>query len=166
MSIPSLLHVLDHSKAKGSHKLVLIEIANACNKTDGLAWISFTTIANRSGISRRQVIRLVNDLIATGELEEHLGKGPRGLTAYRISTGDMVTPVGRSTNDKSDTRLVTNPTTVSCNTEPNSPEIELNDKNRGITEEDALGLGLTPGTRMFKLATGELRSDENVYTQS
>jgi helix-turn-helix protein len=156
MSIPSLLHVLDHSKAKGSHKLVLVEIANACNKTDGLAWVSFTTIANRSGISRRQVIRLVADLIATGELEEHPGKGPRGLTAYRIPTGDTMSPVKELTGDKSDTRLVTNSTTVSCI----EPIISETGKERWLTPEEAMAIGLTKGTRLYRKAIGELGPTE------
>jgi hypothetical protein len=159
MSIPSLLHVLDHSKAKGSHKLVLIEIANACNKTDGLAWISFTTMSNRSGISRRQVIRLVADLIATGELEEHPGKGPRGLTAYRIPTSDTMSPVGGSTSDKSSTRLVTNSTPIEPVFEPDISEPEAHDE-QWLTREQALALGMTEGTRMFRKAIGELEPDE------
>ena len=69
MAIPTLLHVLNNSKAKKSHRLVLIEIANNVNDDNGLAWPTYKTLANRTGLTRRRVIDLVAQLNALGEIE-------------------------------------------------------------------------------------------------
>src|SRR5687767_11939554 len=84
MSISTLLHVLNHSKTKKSHRLVLIEIANHVNDESGLAWPSQNTIARRTGLSRRWVNEIIGELAATGELKIIPEGGPDGEQAYSI----------------------------------------------------------------------------------
>jgi hypothetical protein len=52
MAINTLLYVPACSKAKKSHRLVLIQIANHMN-SEGLGWTVRNTLARETGLSRR-----------------------------------------------------------------------------------------------------------------
>jgi hypothetical protein len=93
MAIATLLHVLNNSKAKNSHRLVLIEIANHVNDTNGLASPTYQTIANKVGLTRRRVIDLVADLNALGEIEILPHGSPTGGQAYRFRGGETISPL-------------------------------------------------------------------------
>jgi hypothetical protein len=68
-------------KAKKSHRLVLLEIANHVNDDNGLAWPSQNTIARRTGLSRRWIVEIIADLVAVGELKIIPEGGPNGEQA-------------------------------------------------------------------------------------
>ena len=91
MAIDKILYVFTHSKAKKSHKLVLLEIANHTNQ-EGLAWPSYRTLIAKTGLSRRRVIDIVADLHAVGELEVLPHGSPHGSQAYRIPGGATIAP--------------------------------------------------------------------------
>lgn len=71
--------VLNHSRAQGTDKVVLLGIAN--HDGDGGAWPSITTLARYANVSESAVIRSLRRLEATGELTTHLNGG--GTVATR-----------------------------------------------------------------------------------
>jgi Helix-turn-helix domain len=155
MAIDTLLHVLNNSKAKKSHRLVLIEIANHIN-ADGLAWPSYQRLANRTGLTRSWVIKIVSQLQAVGELEILPNSSPTGGQAYRIPTGVLSTPGMKS-------RGVVSSQEVVYSVDPNLIYESVyctNDTEDYLTAEQAVAFGLTPGSRLFKKATGELKPEE------
>jgi hypothetical protein len=158
MAIDKILYVLTHSKAKKSHQLVLLRIANRIN-SEGLAWPSYATLASETGLSRRHVIRIVADLQAVGELEILPEGSPYGTPAYRIPGSDTMSPGMKSRGDKNDTELVT-----SCH--PNQlieslyRKNDSNEEEAWLTPDEAVRLGLSPGSRLYQKATGELLPEE------
>ena len=106
MSIPTLLHVLNNSKAKKSHRLVLLEIANHVNDYNGLAWPTYQTIANKTGLTRRRVIDLVADLNALGEIEILPHGSPTGGQAYRVRRSEIVSLPAQMSSEKNDKKGV------------------------------------------------------------
>jgi len=111
MSIEAVATVLNHSKAKGRAKLVLIGIANHLG--DQGAWPSISTLARYANASERSVKRDLQELMILGELQVDLQSAPMhgqyktnlywitiqpGVTG-EVSRGDSsgksgVTPVG------------------------------------------------------------------------
>jgi hypothetical protein len=177
MAINTLLHVLNNSKAKKSHKLVLIEIANHTN-SEGLAWPSYQTLANKTGLTRRRVIDLVADLAAVGELEILPTGSPTGGQAYRIPTGDddapsprmksrgeIVSPDDSTPGEIFDRELV-KPFHPNLYIESLYPKNNANEEETWLTPDEAVKLGLTVGSRMFRMATGELLAGNNVIFPS
>ena len=67
MSIHCLSRVWENSKAKGGNLLVLLALADIA-KPSGYCWPSYSYIAKMSRLSDRQVIRIVSQLVETGEL--------------------------------------------------------------------------------------------------
>jgi hypothetical protein len=153
MAIDKILYVLNHSKAKKSHRLVLLEIANHTN-SEGLAWPSYRTLIAKTGLSRRRVIDIVADLLAVGELEVLPHGSPHGGQAYRIPGGATIAPGMKSSGAKNDTQGV-QPLHPNLLIESLYLQNETDDKNEWLTHEQAVKIGLTPGSRLCKLATGE-----------
>ena len=111
MSIEAVATVLNHSRATGRAKLVLIGIANHLG--DQGAWPSISTLARYANASERSVKRDIQELMNLGELQVDLQSAPMngqyktnlywitidsGVTA-QVSRGDKlgksgVTPVG------------------------------------------------------------------------
>jgi hypothetical protein len=96
MSVEAIALVLNHSKAKGTAKLVLIGIAN--HEGDGGSWPSIGTLARYANVDARSVQRAIEVLTDMGELAvEVKGGGTVGTRAdrrtnrYRI----LVTPSTR-----------------------------------------------------------------------
>jgi hypothetical protein len=168
MAINTLLHVLNNSKAKKSHKLVLIEIANHTN-SEGLAWPSYQTLANKTGLSRRRVIDLVADLSAVGEVEILPEGGPHGEQGYRIPTGEVRTPRMKSRgetispDDLTPGEIFDTPLVKSFHPNLYIESVyfknESNEEEAWLTPNEAVKLGLTPGSRMYRQATGEVLPD-------
>jgi hypothetical protein len=158
MAINTLLYVLSHSKAKKSHRLVLIEIANHTNK-EGLAWPSYQRLADRTGLTRSWVIKIVAELQRVGELEILPTGSPSGGHAYRIPTGVVSTP------DEIIPGVVSHSEVV-YSVHPNLiyeslyPQTETDDKDGWLAHDEAVQFGLTPGSRLYRLATGEVQSGE------
>ena len=76
MSIEALTVVLNHSKAKGTDKLVLIGIANHHGESG--AWPSVETLANYANLSERRVQQSLLKLKELGELSIEKGAGQGG----------------------------------------------------------------------------------------
>ena len=159
MAIHTLLHVLNFSKAKKSHKLVLVEIANRTNK-EGLAWPSYATLARATGLTRQWVIKCVADLEAVGELEIFPLGSPTGGQAYRIPTGQLSLPDEIIPGKLSHQKVVNSVDPNLLNTESLYCKNETEGQDAWLTHGQAVKIGLTPGTRMYRQATGEVLSGE------
>jgi hypothetical protein len=155
MAIDRILYVLNHSKAKKSHRLVLIEIANHTNR-EGLAWPSYQRLADRTGLTRRYVIEIVSDLQAVGELEILPTGSPSGGQAYRIPTSELSSPGMISSGETSSLEVV-NSVHPNLIYESLYPQTETKDKDGWLTHDEAVQFGLTPGSRLYRLATGEVQ---------
>jgi hypothetical protein len=160
VSFSTLLHVLNNSKAKKSHRLVLIEIANHVNEKNGLAWPSHREIGNKTGLSRRRIVDIIADLKALGELEVFPHGSPTGGFAYRIPCATIAHPP-RATiahpYEKNDTKGV-----QPLHTESYIESISENRQNlkKHLTHDEAVSLGLTPGSLVFRIVTGEAEEEE------
>ena len=89
MSVQFIGRVWAESKASGTARLVLLAIADHTNPS-GIAWPSLNRIAAYSNVSRRAVIRAINQLVKLGELDK-LGVGSgRHSTRYQIILGGVV----------------------------------------------------------------------------
>jgi hypothetical protein len=159
MAIDKILHVLNHSKAKKSHKLVLLEIANHINK-DGLAWPSQQRLAGITGLTRRWIVQIVSDLQAVGELDVIPGGGPHGELAYRIPGSELTSHRMKSSGELSSISPVNSLHTESVYSEPIQCKNCSEDEERWRTHDEAVELGLTPGTKLYRKATGELLPGE------
>lgn len=73
MSIEHMSAVLHHSKAKGTHKLVLLGIAN--HEGDGGAYPSIATLSRYANVHARNVQRSITWLVERGELRVWLQDG-------------------------------------------------------------------------------------------
>ena len=82
MSIEAMTVVLNHSKAKGTEKLILLGIAN--HHGDQGAWPSVSTLAHYSNMSDRRVQQVIKALEESGELRVEMGKGA-GVGKYKTN---------------------------------------------------------------------------------
>jgi len=144
--------VLNHSKATGRAKLVLLGIANHFG--DNGAWPSISTLARYANASERSVKRDIQELVELGELTVEVNCAPiggqyktnlywinveSGVTT-QVSRGDSsgksgVTPVGTQNininHKESDTRATRIPTDFSVSREMrnwaalNHPDVDL-----------------------------------------
>lgn len=73
MSVESITLVLNHSRAKGTAKLVLVGIAN--HDGDGGAWPSIATLCRYANVDRRTVQRAITELVELGEVVVHANDG-------------------------------------------------------------------------------------------
>jgi hypothetical protein len=77
--------VWEHSASKNTARLVLLAIADKASGPDVSAYAGTTFLVRRSRASRTSVIKAVDALLESGELEIVLGqKGPHGETRYRL----------------------------------------------------------------------------------
>ena len=74
MAIEVMSLVLNHSKATGRAKLVLLGIAN--HQGDQGAWPSIATLARYANASERSVKRDIQDLVELGELRVQVNAAP------------------------------------------------------------------------------------------
>jgi hypothetical protein len=152
MSIEAMNLVLNHSKATGRAKLVLLGIANHFG--DNGAWPSISTLARYANASERSVKRDIQELVDLGELTVEVNSAPMrgqyktnlywisvdsGVTT-EVSRGDSsgksgVTPVGTQNininHKESDTRATRIPDNFEVSREMrnwaalNHPEVDL-----------------------------------------
>lgn len=81
MSAEALAIALNHSRAKGTAKLVLIGIAN--HDGDGGAWPSIATLARYANVDRSTVQRAISTLEALGEVRRLIQEGGTETTPHR-----------------------------------------------------------------------------------
>lgn len=85
MSLDAQDWVWEHSASKNTARLVLLAVADKASGSDVSAYAGTTFLVRRTNASRTAVIKAVDALLASGELEIVAGaKGPHGETRYRI----------------------------------------------------------------------------------
>jgi len=84
MSVEAMAIVLNHSRARGAAKLVLLGIANHINPDNDGAWPSQAKLAQYANVSDRAVRDAVEALVALGELHYEVGAGT-SATQYKTN---------------------------------------------------------------------------------
>jgi hypothetical protein len=89
-----MTRVWEHSQCKGSELLLLLAIADHAND-DGYAFPSVATLAQKTRLSRRQVLRVIQHVEAMGELE--VIRAPNKCNRYVVkrpatTLGDKMSP--------------------------------------------------------------------------
>lgn len=82
MSVEALAIALNHSKARGAAKVVLLGIANHINPDNDGAWPSQARLANYANISERAVRSAIDALVYLGEIRVEVGAG-QSLSQYK-----------------------------------------------------------------------------------
>ncbi|MDD5367486.1 MAG: helix-turn-helix domain-containing protein [Anaerolineaceae bacterium] len=79
--------VWEHSPTTGSHRLVLLAIADAAND-EGIAWPSISTLATKANLGRRYVIDILQELESQGAIHKTVRRvGPKNRSnLYRVLT--------------------------------------------------------------------------------
>ena len=95
MSFLITRHIWDSSPQGGNAKLVLLALADFANGK-GVAWPSIPTVARKTGLSTRQVKRVLPKLEEDGEIHiERSGPGRRRVHRYtfpKYINGDTLSP--------------------------------------------------------------------------
>lgn len=85
MSLDAQDWVWEHSASKNTARLALLAIADKASGPDVSAYAGTTFLVRRTRASRTAVIKAIDTLLESGELEIVEGvKGPHGETRYRI----------------------------------------------------------------------------------
>ncbi|MEJ8671909.1 hypothetical protein WKI71_36760 [Streptomyces sp. MS1.AVA.1] len=85
MSLDAQDWVWNHSKSKGTARLVLLAIADKAYGPSCAAYAGTTMLVQRSNAARSSVVAAVDKLIELGELAVVDGRqGPRGETVYTL----------------------------------------------------------------------------------
>ena len=84
MSVQALSWVLDNSESEHAARLVLISIANHCDKFGRNAWPTISTIGSESRLCEREVRQSLRELEALGELLTLPAAGPRRSNLYSL----------------------------------------------------------------------------------
>jgi hypothetical protein len=85
MSVKAMSWVWEHSRAKGSARMVLLALADHAGQEDGDSWPSVGRLARRCGLGERTVQQAITTLVDLGELEVQWRCGPRGANRYRLT---------------------------------------------------------------------------------
>ena len=93
--------VLDHQGVGGNVKLVAILLANFAND-QGLAWPSIETLAKKTGLSRRQIQRILPQIEKAGLVQISKGGGRKQSHRYQFmceANGDKMSSFPQGNND-------------------------------------------------------------------
>jgi HNH endonuclease len=101
MSLTLIRHVLGHSSARYSARLVLVAIAARIPEGGDTAQLSDAEMAHLSGLTRRAVISAVRRLELLGELSVEPGAGP-GPGGYNRQTIILTRPLDRLSGDEAE----------------------------------------------------------------
>jgi hypothetical protein len=145
----------------------------------GWAYLSYLCLSEESGLTRRRVIQLVAFLEAQGALEVRRGHGRGNVNFYRILREEDGLPVPHRSNKKvksatpspeekvkfptpPEPEKVKSETPIQLESLQNVPDKVVETKERekkadepaSLTPQDLTRLGLTPGSRIWKLLLG------------
>lgn len=145
MSIKAISKVWETSKQKGSALLLLLAIADYAKDDGKDAWPSLQTLAKKTRMGRRNVIKLVQKLEEAGELKVRREKGPNGVNFYDVifQPVNPSSPPEKQASEPQFTPLV-NPSSPEL-VNPSSPNPSI----VSVNEPSSLGKILTPNQLMF-----------------
>ena len=90
MSFKLVKKVIHTDRVDGTHKLVLIILADYVNESKGNAsWPALSTVAQQAGLSARHARRIIRDLEAEGVLVTVKQAGLRGTNKYIIDVDSV-----------------------------------------------------------------------------
>ena len=96
MSFKLVKKVIHTDRVDGTHKLVLIILADYVNEAKGNAsWPALSTVAQQAGLSTRHARRIIRELELEGVVKTTKQAGLRGTNKYVI---DVETPSGADTH--------------------------------------------------------------------
>jgi hypothetical protein len=99
MSIEAMRAVWLHSKAKGTHRLVMLAIADGVNDETFEGWFSGShALDKKANCSERRVTEIVADLVKAGEVSVKVNGGPYRTNLYLV----LLPGCGRPDVDDSD----------------------------------------------------------------
>ncbi len=144
MSVETMALVLNHSRAVGTDKVVLLGIAN--HDGDGGAWPSIATLARYANVSERSVQRSIDHLVELGELRVERQSGgqadlrndrrPNRYTVLVDNPLHGVTPTSPRPGSRGDTSDVHGVTPTSP--EPSlEPSMSQPPSDEGVTNASA-----------------------------
>lgn len=84
MGVEYYKRVWSQSKAKGSHKLTMLALAELTNEKTGRCDPSHETLAEMVCVTTRQIRKILEDLAATGEIEIITQRGRNHTNQYNI----------------------------------------------------------------------------------
>lgn len=85
MAIRHYKHVWTNYKRSGSHKLVLLALAEHADNTTDTCYPSMQTLADMACISVRQVINIISDLKESGDIEVISTRGRSQSNTYKLT---------------------------------------------------------------------------------
>jgi hypothetical protein len=91
MSFKLVKKVIHTDRVDGTHKLVLIILADYVNEAKGNAsWPALSTVAQQAGLSTRHARRIIRELELEGVLKTTKQAGLRGTNKYVIDVSEVV----------------------------------------------------------------------------
>jgi len=91
MSFKLVKKVIHTDRVDGTHKLVLIILADYVNEAKGNAsWPALSTVAQQAGLSTRHARRIIRELEVEGVLKTIKQAGLRGTNKYVIDVSPVV----------------------------------------------------------------------------
>lgn len=167
MSIKIMSWVWENSTTKGSHRLVLLALADSAND-DGVCWPGMNSISKKANLARRYIVDILGSLEKDGRIQvqrRREGKKNRS-NIYQVITGvvnsaSLGSEEGFTRGSEAEfTRVV----------RPASPDPSLNPKELNVTDPAAVAAAppspLTPGQRMFLAAFGAKRFSNGLQAQT
>ncbi|MFB6847935.1 helix-turn-helix domain-containing protein [Streptomyces sp. NPDC056373] len=156
MSLDAREWVWDHSRSKGTARMVLALIADRCPDRRCIAYASVPTLMKRANASRTAVRDALAKLIAAGELVPLAGrKGPRGETYYHLPDAARFLAEQAAEGDQDLTLLGDRVPT------PGGPEFDPVDAFEGGSESDPPVRIPTPGGFGFRPSAGADSDPQN-----
>lgn len=91
MSIKHYKHVwANYPEVKGSHKLILLALAEFANEDSNECWPSIARLSEMTGLKDRQVQVLLRDLKADGYIEIETNYGRKNTNVYKLTMKEKV----------------------------------------------------------------------------
>lgn len=109
MSVQAMSYVIENSKQKGASLLCLLMISNHADRWGRNSFPSYETLAQECRMSRRQMIRIVESLIESGELRLRNPGGPGRSNTFQVvmEVSDKLSLAKKWDSDKKSPELVT-----------------------------------------------------------
>ncbi len=153
MSVEAISWVLNHSTTIGTHRLVLIGIANHADPDGANAWPAIATLARYARVSERTVQRCLADLVEHDHLSVQVKAGglkhhrdDRRPNLYRINGVTAVSPRQEPRGDRSSVHEVTDEAARGDTAVSPEPSLEPSKEEPSSTSTRTPQLPLVPDT--------------------
>lgn len=101
MSIKHYKHVwTNYPEVKGSHKLILLALAEFANEENNECWPSIARLSEMTGLKDRQVQNLLRDLEADGYVSIETNHGRKSTNVYKFTMAEKVQSTAPFVNEE------------------------------------------------------------------